>query len=114
MSERGLAPILLPPYRVIATKLGKPTPTSSPTLLRLVLAVTALIFSSSAAAIPFDTDGDLVEDFVDNCLLAANSGQGDGDHDGRGTACDADLTRHWAPLAILHNAQARTLCWKAA
>ena len=47
----------------------------------------------NALAIPHDTDGDAVKDFVDNCTLVENPGQGDGDHDGRGTACDADLTQ---------------------
>ena len=100
MSEQDLAAFLRRLCRLITTKPAQKPPTSSFAPLRLALALAALVFSSSAAAIPFDTDGDLVEDFVDNCLLAANPGQGDGDHDGRGTACDADLTRHGAPLAI--------------
>jgi hypothetical protein len=38
-----------------------------------------------------DTDGDLVDDSVDNCTLVANPGQLDGDGDGHGNVCDADL-----------------------
>jgi hypothetical protein len=93
MSEQDLAAFLRRLCRLITTKPAQKPPTSSFAPLRLALALAALVFSSSAAAIPFDTDGDLVEDFVDNCLMAANPGQGDGDHDGRGTACDADLTQ---------------------
>lgn len=92
-SEQDLAAFLRRLWRLITTKPAQKPPTSSFAPLRLALALAALFFSSSAASIPFDTDGDLVEDFVDNCLMAANSGQGDGDHDGRGTACDADLTQ---------------------
>jgi hypothetical protein len=35
-----------------------------------------------------DTDHDLVLDLADNCPLAANAGQADGDRDGRGDTCD--------------------------
>ena len=52
-----------------------------------------LSFSGAAFALPFDTDSDSVLDYRDNCLLEANAGQGDGDLDGRGTACDADLNQ---------------------
>ncbi|PIE68310.1 MAG: hypothetical protein CSA21_08150 [Deltaproteobacteria bacterium] len=38
-----------------------------------------------------DTDGDGVEDHLDNCPLTANASQLDGDDDGIGNACDADL-----------------------
>jgi hypothetical protein len=36
-----------------------------------------------------DTDGDARADGADNCPLAGNSDQADGDHDGRGDLCDA-------------------------
>jgi hypothetical protein len=36
-----------------------------------------------------DADHDGVNDFDDNCLGVADAGQADGDHDGRGDACDA-------------------------
>lgn len=38
-----------------------------------------------------DADGDRIDDGVDNCLGAANPGQQDGDGDGYGNWCDADL-----------------------
>lgn len=39
-----------------------------------------------------DTDGDMVGDSYDNCLLRPNTLQRDTDADGYGNACDADLT----------------------
>ncbi len=49
----------------------------------------ALLFVELNGSIPrVDTDGDGVEDFVDNCPAAANPGQADADQDGRGDACD--------------------------
>ncbi|MFK7886490.1 MAG: thrombospondin type 3 repeat-containing protein [Gammaproteobacteria bacterium] len=38
-----------------------------------------------------DTDGDGIDDSVDNCTLTANAGQDDTDGDGYGNACDADF-----------------------
>ena len=38
-----------------------------------------------------DTDGDGLEDNVDNCKLVANPTQLDADHDGYGNICDADI-----------------------
>jgi hypothetical protein len=40
-----------------------------------------------------DTDGDGVEDNIDNCPLAINAAQSDADGDGIGNACDPD----WVP-----------------
>ena len=39
-----------------------------------------------------DTDGDLVDDAIDNCTLVANADQRDTNGDGFGNICDADLT----------------------
>ncbi len=38
-----------------------------------------------------DSDGDGVDDAVDNCTLVSNASQFDGDSDGYGNACDADV-----------------------
>jgi hypothetical protein len=38
-----------------------------------------------------DSDGDSVEDHLDNCIAASNPGQFDADDDGFGNACDADF-----------------------
>jgi hypothetical protein len=82
-------------------------------ILRLVIALSLFTFAASASAA--DTDGDLVDDAVDNCVivknpsaspdvatfLAANpwatltGGQRDDDADGVGNKCDADFD---APL----------------
>ena len=46
----------------------------------------------AALAIPVaDTDSDGVDDLSDNCVLAVNPGQSDGDDDGFGDRCDGDL-----------------------
>lgn len=56
---------------------------------RLVLLAALLCFSGSAAAV--DTDGDGVDDAIDNCTLVANADQRDTDNDGYGNQCDGDL-----------------------
>lgn len=40
---------------------------------------------------PPDSDGDIVRDFLDNCLLDPNANQRDTDMDGYGNLCDGDL-----------------------
>ena len=47
-----------------------------------------------------DSDGDGVADGEDNCLLVANASQLDGDGDGYGNACDADLNNDGRVNAI--------------
>lgn len=41
--------------------------------------------------LPGDTDGDAIEDFLDNCTLVKNASQVDSDADAYGNACDGDL-----------------------
>ena len=43
-----------------------------------------------------DTDGDLVDDAIDNCTLVANANQRDTNGDGFGNICDADLNNDGA------------------
>ncbi|MEM6640724.1 MAG: hypothetical protein AAF610_12585 [Pseudomonadota bacterium] len=47
-----------------------------------------------------DADGDGISDNVDNCLEIANASQLDGDNDGYGNACDADLNNDCSTNAI--------------
>ncbi len=54
----------------------------------LALLVTA--FSANAQDV-FDTDGDGVDDNIDNCTLTANPAQMDSDGDFNGNMCDADF-----------------------
>jgi hypothetical protein len=44
-----------------------------------------------AATQPPDTDGDGIQDSLDNCILVPNPTQCDGDNDGYGNHCDADF-----------------------
>ena len=55
-------------------------------------ALVALLFNTGLAvsALAADTDGDGVNNSVDNCLAVANPDQTDSDGDGCGNACDAD------------------------
>ncbi|MFK8014641.1 MAG: di-heme oxidoredictase family protein [Gammaproteobacteria bacterium] len=57
---------------------------------RKAAALTALILASFAAN-AVDTDGDAVDDAIDNCRAIANADQRDTDGDGFGNLCDADL-----------------------
>lgn len=54
-----------------------------------LLAVTLLICSQCVLAV--DTDGDGVDDFLDNCIETPNTDQLDSNTDGFGNVCDADL-----------------------
>jgi hypothetical protein len=58
------------------------------TLWTLLTLLMALFLAPVYAA---DTDGDSIEDDVDNCSLVFNSSQCDSDVDGFGNHCDADL-----------------------
>ena len=50
------------------------------------------IVGTSGAGLDVDSDGDGVQDNIDNCLDDANASQVDTDDDGYGNACDADFT----------------------
>lgn len=54
-----------------------------------VLVMLASFMAPVAGAL--DTDGDGIDDVVDNCSQAANPGQIDADGDGFGNLCDADI-----------------------
>ena len=56
---------------------------------RFSLLAISLAFPTAILAV--DTDGDGIEDPVDNCLEVANPVQEDGDGDGCGDICDADF-----------------------
>lgn len=49
---------------------------------------------------PPDADGDLIADAIDNCTLAANPQQHDGDNDGHGNTCDGDFNNDCIVNAI--------------
>jgi hypothetical protein len=55
------------------------------------------LFSLSGVVNAPDTDGDGVEDDVDNCPLAANPGQENFDNDAFGDACDGDVDGDGVP-----------------
>ena len=58
---------------------------------RWSLAMALCAVSYSGAAMAADSDGDGVDDSVDNCILAANADQRETSVDGFGNACDPDL-----------------------
>ncbi len=49
-----------------------------------------ILLTISANAFCADSDGDGIDDLVDNCPSQSNAGQADHDGDGIGTACDTD------------------------
>lgn len=55
------------------------------------LLLALLLAGPARAQALIDTDKDGVPDVLDNCTLVANPGQADGDNDGFGNACDADI-----------------------
>jgi len=62
--------------------------------------------------VPTDTDGDGVDDAIDNCRLVPNTAQLDADQDGYGNRCDGDLNNsgsvNAADLALFRVAFAST------
>ncbi|HEY4120371.1 MAG TPA: thrombospondin type 3 repeat-containing protein, partial [Byssovorax sp.] len=54
--------------------------------LALAVSVSALLLAGSAFAM--DSDGDGIDDSIDNCPFVANPAQTDSDNDGIGDACD--------------------------
>ncbi|MBT8130865.1 MAG: thrombospondin type 3 repeat-containing protein [Gammaproteobacteria bacterium] len=57
---------------------------------------------------PPDSEGDLVKDFMDNCILDPNTDQFDSNADGFGNLCDADINNdsivNFADLNLLSQA----------
>ena len=54
----------------------------------------AVFLQTNVNVVPIpDSDGDGLNDLVDNCTFQANAGQQDGDQDGIGNRCDADLNQ---------------------
>ena len=72
----------------------------------LLLVFSLIYFTQSCNTEPYegalimDTDGDGIEDPLDNCPLSLNTDQKDDDNDGIGNLCDADYI---APLAYCEN-----------
>ncbi|MFK8032479.1 MAG: thrombospondin type 3 repeat-containing protein [Gammaproteobacteria bacterium] len=67
-----------------------------------------LVESVGTALSGIDTDGDSVDDTIDNCIDTANDSQVDTDGDGFGNACDADFnndgTTNFIDLNLLSDA----------
>ena len=66
--------------------------------IRTILAGVTLALSITMSAHAVDTDGDLVDDSIDNCPYVQNgpndpSNQVDTDNDGFGNRCDCDFTQ---------------------
>lgn len=59
----------------------------------------ALFLFAAVPAFAEDTDGDGIEDTLDNCRLVANPNQSDADEDGFGDICDGDLNNDGATTA---------------
>ena len=51
-----------------------------------------ILFTLAAPVYAADSDGDGVDDAIDNCLGKSNADQRDTDNDGVGSLCDGDLT----------------------
>jgi hypothetical protein len=67
----------------------------------LIFCLTSIVSLSTSAALAIDTDGDLIEDSIDNCVLDPNGPVAVGnvqsnqiDTDGDGTPCDTDFDQN--------------------
>jgi hypothetical protein len=58
--------------------------------VKLKLFLSAILISVSSLSFAVDTDGDGIDDSVDNCVSVANADQTNSDSDSLGDACDAD------------------------
>ena len=58
--------------------------------IKLKLFLFSILISVSSLGFADDTDGDGIDDSVDNCVSVANTDQVDTDSDGIGNACDTD------------------------
>jgi hypothetical protein len=57
---------------------------------KLKLILFSILISVSSLSFAADTDGDGIDDSIDNCVSVSNADQVDTDSDGIGNACDAD------------------------
>lgn len=62
-----------------------------PSPFALVAALSIVVAGPSGAGPGADTDGDGVQDNLDNCVVKPNASQTDTNADGWGNACDADF-----------------------
>jgi hypothetical protein len=58
--------------------------------MKLKLFLYAILISASSLSFAIDTDGDGVDDSIDNCVSVSNADQVDTDSDGIGNVCDSD------------------------
>ena len=58
--------------------------------MKLKLFLYAILLSASSHSFAVDTDGDDIDDSIDNCVSVSNTDQVDTDSDGTGNTCDAE------------------------
>ena len=58
---------------------------------KFVLETLSRVKEKAACVFNADKDSDAIQDYADNCYLAANASQRDSDADGLGDVCDDDI-----------------------